>query len=272
MYFEIINYMNTENTTDFTLELMQDCKEGNINTVKYYLTSPLLKNKPNINSVNEIYKYNFYTPLMMAIEGNHIEIVKYLLCSSELKKHANINQVCFDSRPEWGACALSIAASKGANDMVNFLLNSDDLIEKAKICPLITTLEIVSVHGKREIKEIEHICYGPLRSALLSDHIDTFDILLSQPELNNQPQLVQKIIADTLEDLFKNQKTKMFAYLLVNNYITITKKLKSQIEAINDYNESYYMVIKKIMDSIELKNGLDNHLDKKSKESNKPKI
>ncbi len=59
------------------------CVSGDLNEVKYLLTSSDLKShaNPTIHS---------NSPLFMACREGHLHIVKYLLSSSELKKHADI--------------------------------------------------------------------------------------------------------------------------------------------------------------------------------------
>src|SRR5574343_2070294 len=60
------------------------CIDGNLDIVKYLLTSHDLRD--HVNNII-IYNYGF----MLACTNGHLEIVKYLLTSPELKEHANIH-------------------------------------------------------------------------------------------------------------------------------------------------------------------------------------
>jgi len=59
------------------------CISGDLNEVKYLLTSPDLKSRANPT-------VHTNSPLFLACREGHLHIVKYLLSSPELKKHADI--------------------------------------------------------------------------------------------------------------------------------------------------------------------------------------
>ncbi len=65
---------------------VESCINGNLEEVKYLLTSPELKFKADLNDPEN-------EALDFACVNNHIEIIKYLLNSPELKFHANKNSI-----------------------------------------------------------------------------------------------------------------------------------------------------------------------------------
>lgn len=69
--------------------LAQACYYGDLDEVRYFLTSSELKEKANINYYQQ-YHGTVDDPLSMAAMGGHLHIIEYLLTSSELKEHANI--------------------------------------------------------------------------------------------------------------------------------------------------------------------------------------
>lgn len=260
--------MNTKN--DPKSNLFQACKDGDIEKVKYYLTSPLIENKPNINDSIEIYKHNYYTPLMVAVSEKNMELTKYLLLSPDLKEHANINAVCVNSDPLEGACALSVATHAGSENMVQYLLCSPDLKEHAKVCPTTKTLDLIIINGKKDFKENEQISIAPLYGALCSGNTKIFDLLLFNSELKNNYQLVTDIIEKSLDSLFTNKFLDMLSHLLVNNYIMHTSILEPYIEKIDDRH--FYNDFKHLFETVNTKNRLDFDLNSNSNVIKKSKI
>lgn len=60
------------------------CQNGYLDIIKYLLTSPDLKKHVRISTQN-------YYGVYWACQGGHLDVVEYLLSSPELKKHANIH-------------------------------------------------------------------------------------------------------------------------------------------------------------------------------------
>jgi ankyrin repeat protein len=114
VYDKYKNYSKNE----LTDELLVACQNGELELVKYLLTSPELKNKPDVN-------INFGAPLIWAAQFNGIDIVKYLLTSEELPKKANIKKS--------GGKALILACINGNPDIVKYLLGSPELKNHADI-------------------------------------------------------------------------------------------------------------------------------------------
>jgi ankyrin repeat protein len=93
-------------------EFIQACAFGDLNKVKYLLTSSDLKEKANIH-------YKDDDGLTNACENGHLNIVQYLLTSSELKEHIDLHS--------YSDLAFVIACEKGNLKLVKYLLTSLDL-------------------------------------------------------------------------------------------------------------------------------------------------
>ena len=102
--------MNKQELND---KLLNASYQGNLDTVKYLLSSYELKEHANINYTD---KYGTNT-LMIACVNGHLEVVKYLLSSQDLKEHSNIN-----SKDKNGYNALILAGWKGNLDLVKYLI------------------------------------------------------------------------------------------------------------------------------------------------------
>ena len=113
------------NQDELNEELLQVCEKGNLNIVKYLLTSPELTEHAYINYKNNNDGWNALT---LTCEYGYLDIVKYLLTSSELKEHIDIH-----SKNSYGSNALILACSYGYLDIVQYLLTSPKLKENSDI-------------------------------------------------------------------------------------------------------------------------------------------
>lgn len=77
-------------------KFLDACRSGNLEMVKYLLTSNNLENKPNINYTNEYDK----SALILACRYGNIRVVEYLLTSLELKEHSNLY---YKNKNDWNA-------------------------------------------------------------------------------------------------------------------------------------------------------------------------
>jgi ankyrin repeat protein len=124
-----MNYFDSEEE-ELHEKLISACKKGNLDQVKYLLTSPELDTHASIN-----YSNNNNTVLTEACWYGHLEIVDYLLTSPDLIEKADIH---FNDDQ-----SLIFACYEGKLDVVKYLLTSTKLMVHANInarntydCPL----------------------------------------------------------------------------------------------------------------------------------------
>jgi ankyrin repeat protein len=87
--------------------LLDACAHGNLDKVKYVLTSSELDYHADIH-------YKKDSPLNLAVFSRQLEIVKYLLTSNDLKEHANIHADTDN--------AFMVAAYYNHTDIVNYFI------------------------------------------------------------------------------------------------------------------------------------------------------
>ena len=97
---------------------VEACKNGDLENVKYFLTSKKFKINADIHADDD---YGFKE----ACEEGHLEVVKYLLTSPDLEEHADIH-----ANEDWG---FRLACREGHLEVVKFLLTSPELKEHADI-------------------------------------------------------------------------------------------------------------------------------------------
>lgn len=102
--------------------LRNACKHGHLDIVKYLLTSPELEKHPSVHHDDD-------TPFILACYSGNLELVRYLLTSEELSSHPNIHTT-YMSSPDY---ALILACQKGYTDIVKYLASSNELKEHANI-------------------------------------------------------------------------------------------------------------------------------------------
>jgi hypothetical protein len=95
--------------------LLDACTHGDLDKIKYILTSPELEYHGDIH-------YKKDSPLSLAVFSRKLEIVKYLLSSPDLKEHANLHAD--------GDNAFLCAAYYNHSDIVNYFI-FDFKIEKS---------------------------------------------------------------------------------------------------------------------------------------------
>ena len=132
---------------------VEACEKGDLEVVRYLLTSKNLKNKAEIDSPSDYGDIG----LTSACRYGHLDIVRYLLTSSELKIHADIN------RQE--ECALKYACVFGQLEIVQYLLISPELRYHA------------NMHYENVFSE------NALIYAFKKGHINIVKYLLNSPDL-----------------------------------------------------------------------------------------
>lgn len=106
------------NQNDLNDELIFFCTLGEIDKVRYLLTSPELQKHANIHAQDD-------ASLIEACRYGKLEIIKFLLTSTDLKEHAYVNAQQNQ--------ALTYACNFGYFDIIKYLLTSSELKEHADI-------------------------------------------------------------------------------------------------------------------------------------------
>jgi len=115
---ELYEKFKNGSQSSYNLHFTKACLEGDLEVVKYLLTSPDLKEHADIHTRDD-------QGFIYACEKRNFELIKYLLTSPELKEHANIHTK--------DDLALLYATSEGRIDIVKFLTSSPDLKEHIDI-------------------------------------------------------------------------------------------------------------------------------------------
>jgi ankyrin repeat protein len=170
-------------------EVLQACEIGDLEAVKYLLTSNELRINPSPQCSSN-------TGLHNACENGYLEIVKYLLTSPDLKEHADIH-----SSDNW---ALQGACYYNHFEIIKYLLTSPDLKEHANIyatdCQVFKDACINADEGDYSI--VDYL----LQSPDLDNHIDIHfndDMFFKDAVTNGQIELIQHFIFN-----FDFEKTK----------------------------------------------------------------
>ncbi len=129
------------------------CKDGDLDIVRYLLTSSELEKHADIYARDN-------SGFQMACLHNHLEVVRYLLTSTELKDHANIH-----SNEDRGFCW---ACNNGHLEIVRYLLTSPELQEH------------VNIHAYDD---------RGFRWACSNGHLEIVRYLLTSPELKEHANI-----------------------------------------------------------------------------------
>ena len=111
---EIYQIMSQE---ELNHELLKACYNGNLEIIKYLLTTPDLKVHANIHETESDFFNNEKNALMYACINGHLNIVEYLLTSPNLAEHADIHH-----KDNEGWNALMVACHYEYLDIVKYLL------------------------------------------------------------------------------------------------------------------------------------------------------
>lgn len=136
------------NNISYYLNLMfkEACATGNLDIVRYALTSPELTEHADIHYDQDDGLYN-------ASVNGHLEIVQYLLTSPELSEHANIHANEY--------YAFRSASRKNHLNILTYMLTSPELKEHANVHILDDTILVESVFfGRRPT--VEFLLSSPL--------------------------------------------------------------------------------------------------------------
>lgn len=209
--------------------LFDACFIGELDKIKYLLTSPDLKMKADL-------KHDNYGVFLTACLRGHMDIVRYFLTSPELKDHPKINVQKSEG--------LMRAAITGNLDLVKYLLTSPDLKEHANIhaqkgqvlieaCKVdnATVLQylLTSPEWKGKLDIHMQDDYGA-KIALGTGKFEVLRYLLSSPDLTDKvnPKVLTEIeLVYFVQSYFRNdpEQRELIEYALYDLGIKITPQM-----------------------------------------------
>lgn len=167
---------------------IQACEQGDLELIKFVLTSKELKKHADPYLLND-------SCLSIACKNNYIEIVQYFLTTNELERIFNIH--ADNEKPLLTAC------SYGNNDIVQYLLTSKELKEHATL-------------NKNNNKILIAVCK--------SENINLLDYLLTSSDLVSHLIIDKKIIPKLIKTTLDNHMWITTAYL-INNHELFKEKI-----------------------------------------------
>lgn len=191
---ENLNQFEAPSYEDLNKTLVKACEMGHLEIVKYLLTSPEIKQKPDIHTSED-------AALKGASYNGHLEIVQYLLTSPELTEHAKIKKS--------EGSTLSFTAMHGHLDVVKYLLTD----------PLVKNQSDIRADGDNALS---FACYG--------NHVDVVNYLLTSPEVTERPLNINFGLKCAVS-LGNMETTK---YLIFDYGIELTPELKKQLKNKNN--------------------------------------
>lgn len=220
---------------------MISCYPGHLETIKYLLTSPEVKVKPDIHYEKDV-------ALAIACGYNYIEIVKYLLTSSDLKEHANLH--ADNNRAFVWACEF------GHVEIIDYLLHSKDL----------------KIHANmNDISETKQLAF---LAACSEGKLDVLKYLKSQPQLDIK--LINKHINGDGKNIFQlacenmTKDTEIVEFLLIDYKYKPKKRDISYIQ--NNQDKELVSYAQDIINIMNTKNTLEKELSTKSEKVVRIKI
>lgn len=173
--------------------LVDACKAGNLELVRYLLTSSDLVHHADVDALGG-------GAITNAIQYGHFDILKYLMTSKELKKNAT------QGFPD----ALIMACCTGNLEIVRYLLTSPDLKKKANI------------HAKND---------GALLFACWAEQLHIIDYLLFSPELKEHIDIHahdEKVFRTACKD--RRNKPSTLRHLIFNVEIDRTPAIEELLK------------------------------------------
>jgi ankyrin repeat protein len=242
------------------------CIDGDLEKIKYLLTSSELSDHANIDVTDSESDYNGY---LYACRFGWLDIVQYLLTSPELKYHQNIH-----SRNRMGDTGLQIACKYGHVNIVEYLLTSPELKEHA----FVNDNDYWALHLACEHGHLEVIKYlfnsGSLKKYNINENgqdilnlacengsLEVVKFLLTNTELKDTADLDIALFSSSW-----NQCIEIAQYLIMD--LNAPKK-NNTMKQLLQYQESFARNVENMFNARdlnqELKSDLDNHKIDRSK-------
>lgn len=246
------------------------CHDGNLNEVRYLLTSTDLKNNANIHYYDD-------SGLSDACWHGHLHVAKYLLTSPELIEHANLN-----NHEEKNCGSLLNACGAGHFEIVQYLLTSPELKEHAFInASFMPPLDAACESGHFEIvkylltspdiQEHAEISISSLVSAVSKDQLDILKYLLNTTNLQKNCN-----IHEHNDFLFKraiyHESTMCMEYLIFDFNINLTDSINNYLNNPEKTKENFTEQIKKMFLAREINQSLEKELSSDKIIKKQPKL
>jgi len=194
-------------------ELIEACKVGDLEKIKYLLTSADIDDRANINP------QTWHTPLGEACWNGHLEIVKFLLTSPDLKVHADM----FDSDSR----SLVYAAYNGHLDIVKYLLTSSDLEQ------------YININEREEDRVLDTACSN--------NHLKIVRFLMESTEMNQIPD--RNSLERAIQSCFQEKSLPILQYFIFLEHTEILSIIKEQLL---EFNEEFAKEVNKLVEQQEL--------------------
>lgn len=210
---------------ELNYKLMLACKSGDLEHVKYLLTSSELDIHASINIDDDTKRDS---PLAEACWCGHLDVVEYLLTSSDLEEKADISFR--------GYIALKFACYQGHLDVVKFLLTSPKLKTHAKL------------NGRSE--------QSPLLNACDGERFEVVKYLMESDELDEKPNLDS--ISEAIESLYSTKNWAYLEYFIFNDSVDLTEMFRGKLLY---WEDDIVDNIKEMLERKELMNTLTDELN-----------
>lgn len=249
---------------------------GNLERVRYLLTSPELTLHANINTRKS-------SGLDWACINGDLDIVKYLLTSPELVEHPDLKI--------YGRNALYWACEKGQLQVVQYLLTSPQLLaDGLPFCnlPNIKKDSFMTACSNGRLEVVQYLLTSPELNQAKYTLRDMHSEGLSKASENGQLEIIKYLLTSPkLKDFgfaslnensyipfvsaFTNSQIAVIEYLVLELGIPFTQDIKEFLNS-NPNSDLDSSVILKMFDSRDLKDKLESKLESKITVAKKSKL
>lgn len=203
---------------ELNASLIEACKDGDLNLVKFLLTDNELPLKAELYYITP--KMEFANSLLAACANGRLEVVEYLCLSEDLKDKARpSNEI---------EAALSVAAAYGYLNIVRFLLTNDS-VDYINIFQ--NSNAFVSACGSGELEIVKYLISSPeikthtdpnkymsgFKKACANNYVNIAQYFLEETDL------LQELNASIYKEIFSNvcnsNAVDILDYLFKNTYM-----------------------------------------------------
>jgi ankyrin repeat protein len=180
---KLYNLYKDKSQNGLNYSLSEACREGDLEAVKFLLTSDDLMFNAQINCENN-------DPLFQACDYDRMEIIKYLLTSDELKNHADkyfaLKLCCEEDKIEIlefllknsaldidihidNSILFELALSNKSNNVLNYLIFNENIERTSRINDLVNKYKNDQVKNWFDLREVNK----ELNKDLVNNHLTT---------------------------------------------------------------------------------------------------